>query len=158
MQEHLLGLRVGEADEANDFTLGGKDLGNFDGAGDGPVAGGGAVEDDGILGWVDADVVARSHLLDSFPQEAEVGLDEEIEEYGLGRIKDDERGHADGLAVDEDLVGRDHKDVGDGRIGHRHARERFLEIEHLGLANRDVQPDQSGIGRKGGRLTGRQKQ
>ena len=138
LEQHLLGLRIDQAEEADDLALGGEDLGDLHCAGDGPIAGHSAFQDDGVLRRVDPDVIARRDLLEALPQEVEVCLHEEIEENGFSWIEYDERRDADRLAVDEDLIRSDHEHISNGRVGHRDPREGLLEIEHLRLADRDV--------------------
>jgi hypothetical protein len=101
---------------------------------------------------VDPDVIARRDLLEPLPQEVEVGLDEEIEEYGLCWVEHDERRDTDRLAVDEDLIRGDDKHIGNRRVGHRDPREGLLEVEHLRFADRDVQANQAGLGGERGGL------
>ena len=105
---------------------------------------------------MDPDVIARRDLLEALPQEVEVCLDEEIEEHGLRWIEHDERRDADRLAVEEDLIRSDHEHISNGRVGHRDPREGLLEVEHLRLADRDIQANQAGVGREYGALGGGQ--
>src|SRR2546422_9535593 len=104
LEQHLLGLRIDQAEEADDLALGGEDMGDLHCAGDGPIAGHSPFQDDGVLRRVDPDVIARRGLLEALPQEVEVCLHEEIEENGFSWIEYDERRDADRLAVDEDLI------------------------------------------------------
>jgi hypothetical protein len=90
-----------------------------------------ALEDDGVLGRMNLDLVARGDLLEPLLEQHEVALHDDVEEDGLRRVERHERRGAHRLAVDEDLVRRDHEDVGDGRVRHRDTPERLLEVEHL---------------------------
>src|SRR4029079_15286454 len=104
-----------------------------------------AIQDDGVLGGMDLDVVAGGHLLESFLQQREIVLYHDVEEDGLVGEECHQGSRTDRLAVDEDLVRGYDEDVGDGRVGYRHSGERFLKVQHLRLADSYVQPDEPGL-------------
>ncbi len=145
----LLGPDVGQAQQADHLALGSEDPSDLDRPGGRSLARDVAVEDERVLGCVDLDVIARRDLLEPLAQQGQVGLDQNVEEDRLARVEDHERGGADRLAVDEDLARRDHEHVGDGRVRDRDPRERLLEVEHLGLPDGDLEPEQGRVCRAG---------
>ena len=146
LQKHLLRLHLGQREQVDHPPLGGEGGRDRGGSRDHVLARHGAAHDDGILGRLHLDVVARRDLPEALGQERHVALHDDVEEERLVGIENDERRDPPHLTVQENLVWRDGEDVRDGRVCHGQPGEGLLQIDDLRLADRDVEPDEALLG------------